>query len=109
MGLGRLANAFIDIITAEPTRDAEGFATQGDTVLASCRAYKEDRNGSLKWANRAAFSTATALFRFRRFPGLEVKPSMYISCGDGRYRIVSVEDLYGKGMYLNCLVEKADA
>jgi hypothetical protein len=109
MGLGKLGNTFIDIITTEPTTDAEGFATQGDTVLASCRAYKEDRNGSLKWANRAAFSTATALFRFRKLPGLEAKPSMYIPCEDGRYRIVSVEDVYGRGMYLNCLVEKADS
>jgi hypothetical protein len=89
-------------------KDAEGFVTHGDNILASQRAYKEDRHGSEKWANLAVFSTATALFRFRKLPGLEIVPSLYIVCKDGRYKILSVEDVHGKGIYWEVLAEKVD-
>jgi hypothetical protein len=98
-------NTFIDIIATEPVKDDEGFVTAGDTILASVRAYKEDRHGSEKWANRAAFSTATSLFRFRRIPSLVVDTSMVITCADGRYRIVSVQDVMGRNMYIETLCE----
>ena len=62
---------FVDIISDKPVKDSEGFTEKGDVILASVRAYKEDRHGSEKWANRAAFSQASALFRFRRIPNLE--------------------------------------
>lgn len=107
MSYGKM-NTFIEILTTEPVKDGEGFVNTGDTVLASLRAYKEDRHGNEKWANRAAFSTATALFRFRRTPGLEVTPSLYITCADGRYRILSVEDVKGRGMYIEVLAEKLE-
>jgi hypothetical protein len=99
---------FIELISTSPIKDAEGFATTGDTVLANLRAYKEERHGTKSWANRAAFSTATALFRFRRVPGLIVEPSMVIVCGGDRYRILSVEDVKGRGMYWECLCEKIE-
>jgi head-tail adaptor len=101
-------NTFIDIITTEPVKDDEGFVNTGDTVLASTRAYKEDRHGNEKWANRAAFSTATALLRFRRLPSLEIDASLYISCADGRYQILSAEDVKGRGMYIEVLAEKLE-
>jgi hypothetical protein len=35
-------NQFIDIVSPLPlTKDAEGFATQGETIIASVRAYVE--------------------------------------------------------------------
>ena len=102
MNLGRM-NQFIDIISITPVKDKEGFSAPGETVLASVRAYKEDRHGSLMWANRASFSTATALFRFRKIPGLKLVPSLYIACPDGRYKILSVEDVKGRGMYWEIL------
>ncbi len=107
MSFGKM-NALIDIITTEPTKDDEGFVSTGDTVLASVRAYKEERHGNEKWANRAAFSTATALFRFRKLPSLEITPSLYVSCADGRYRILSVEDVKGRGLYIEVLAEKLE-
>jgi len=100
--------SFINIITTEPGRDAEGFVSTGDNILASVRAYKEDRRGTTKWANMAAFSTATTLFRLRCIPGLEVKPSLYIACAGGRYRILSVENVRERGMYLVIMAEKIE-
>ena len=111
MSYGKM-NSFIDIITTEPARDAEGFVSTGDNILASVRAYKEDRRGSakwVKWANMAAFSTATTLFRFRCLPGIEVTPSLYIACAGGRYRILNVENVRERGMYLEALAEKIEA
>ena len=104
MSYGKL-NSFIDIITTEPVRDAEGFMSTGDNILASVRAYKEDRRGTAKWANMAAFSTATTLFRCRCLPGIDVTPSLYIVCDGGRYRILSVENVRERGMYLEILAE----
>lgn len=107
MSFGNM-KTFIDIIATEPVQDDEGFMRIGDKVLASVRAYKEDRHGNEKWANRATFSTATALFRFRRLPALAVDTSLVIVCDAGRYRILSVEDVRGRGMYIEALAEKLE-
>lgn len=103
LSFGKLASVFIDIIEQRSVTDAEGFSHMEDTVIASVRASKEDRHGSKAWANRAAFSSATAVFRFRTIPGITVKPEMTIVCGDGRYRILSVEDVGGRGLYYEVL------
>jgi head-tail adaptor len=105
MSYGKM-NTFIDLITMEPVKDSEGFVNTGDTILASVRAYKEDRHGNEKWANMAAFSEATSLFRFRKLTGIAVATDMVISCADGRYNILSVEDVRGRGMYLEVLAKK---
>jgi hypothetical protein len=108
ISLGKI-NTFIEIITAEPVKDAEGFVNTGDTVLAGIRAYKEERRGNEKWANMAAFSTATALFRFRKIPGLTVDTSHFIVCDSGRYRIISAEDVRGRKMYVELMCEKQES
>ena len=105
MSFGKM-NTFIDIISAEPVKDDEGFVNTGDTVLASVRAYKEDRHGNEKWANRAQFSEATDLFRFRCIPGIAVTTAMTIVNGDGRFEITSVEDVKGRGMYIEVLAKE---
>jgi head-tail adaptor len=97
MSYGKM-NTFIDIVSAAPSRDAEGFAACGDTVLVSVRAYKEEQRGSERWANMAAFSEATALFRFRRIPDVDVDAALIIVEGARRYNIVSAEDVRGRGM-----------
>lgn len=107
MSFGKM-NTFIDIISTAPIKDSEGFATIGDNILASVRAYKEDRHGSEKWTNMTAFSSASSLFRFRKIPGLEVTTEMVITCPDGRYQILSVEDVRGRGMYVEVLAEKLE-
>ena len=107
MSVGKMST-LCDIIFTEPVKDKEGFTTKVDTILASVRAYKEDRHGSEAWANRAAFSTATALFRFRRIPGVEIDTTLSIACADGRYRILSVEDVRSRGRYIEALCEKTE-
>ncbi|ABZ85472.1 phage head-tail adaptor, putative [Heliomicrobium modesticaldum Ice1] len=108
MGFGKM-NSFIDIITTVPVKDPEGFVGGGDTVLASIRAYKEDKHGNERWANMAAFSEASSLFRFRKPPGLDITTDNVIACADGRYNILSVEDVRGRGMYIEVLAKKVDA
>lgn len=65
----------VQLLSTEAVKDAEGFATQQDKVLAEVRAYHEARHGSERWANRAAFSEATDLFRFRSSPEWRSLPS----------------------------------
>ena len=71
VGFGKM-DSFITIASNEPTRDGEGFIANGDKALASVRAYREDKHGGEAWKNRAAFSNADTLFRFRAIPDLTV-------------------------------------
>lgn len=110
MSFGKM-NAFIDIISAEPVKDADGFVTKGDTILASVRANKETRNMSAKWERiigNAAFATVSAIFRFRKIPDFEVNSTLFISDADGRYNIVNAEDVHGRGIYVEVLAEKLE-
>lgn len=107
MSFGKM-NTFIDIISTEPIKDKDGFVAIGDNILASVCAYKEDRHGSERWANRASFSSATSLFRFRKISGLRVTNEMVIVCDDGRYQILSVDDVRNRGMYVEVLAEKIE-
>jgi len=104
MAFGKM-NQFIDIVSQEPAKDTEGFATNTDTVIASIRAYVEQRHGSEGWANRAAFTTATALFRFRKIPDVTVDATHVILWNGDRYRITSAEDVRNRGMYTEALAE----
>jgi head-tail adaptor len=107
MSFGKMT-AFIDIIQTEQSKDADGFVTSADTVLASVRAYREDRHGNELWANRAAWSAATSLFRFRKIPGVEIRPSLFITCSGERFRVLSAEDVRGRGMYIEVLAERLE-
>ena len=107
MSFGKM-NARISIVLSSPVKDAEGFATKDDCVLASVRAYKEERHGSERWANMAAFSTANAIFRFRKIPDVAVDATMFITDVYGRYRIISVQDVRGRGMYIEAICEKLE-
>ena len=102
-------NTFIDIVETRKVKDSEGFTSTEDVILASVRAYREGRHGSERWANLAAFSEATDLFRFRVIPGLSLTTSMFLVCEDGRFDITSVEDVKGRGMYLEVLAKKVVA
>jgi len=105
MSYGRM-NTLISIAREVVTKDMEGFATKTDEVIASVFAYREGRHGSQKWVNRAAFSEATDLFRFRVIPGLTVTTANVIQCGDDHFEITSVEDVKGRGMYIEVLAKK---
>ena len=105
MSFGKM-NTFIDIIKPVVTKDVDGFKNTSDEILASVRAYREGRHGSERWANRAAFSDATDLFQFRCIPGLKITTDMVITCADGRFEITSVEDVKGRGMYIEVLAKE---
>ena len=105
MSFGKM-NTFIDIIRPTITTDIAGFKQESDELLASVRAYREGRHGSEKWANRAIFTDATDLFRFRVVPGINVTTDMRIFCEGRTFEITSVEDVKGRGMYTEVLAKK---
>ena len=105
MSYGKM-NTFIDIIEKVTTKDPEGFRTEVDNIVASVRAYREGRHGNEKWANRAFFSEATDLFRFRCIPSITISTSMVIIHSDKRFEITSGEDVKGRGMYLEVLAKE---
>ena len=99
---------FIDIISTEPTKDADGFVIHGDTVLASVRAYFEQKNSTVKWHNMAQSDEVNAFFRLRAIPGIELTTRHVIVCEGKRYNIYSAENVKGRGMYLEVLAVSAD-
>lgn len=105
MSFGKM-NGFADIVKIRQVKDSEGFTHSENEVLASVRVYREGRHGSQRWANLAAFSEATDLFRFRCIPGLTVTTDQFLTTEDGRFNIVSVENVKGRGMYIEVLAKK---
>ena len=105
MSYGKM-NTFIDIIEKVTVKDHEGFKTEVDNIIASVKAYREGRHGNEKWANRASFSEATDLFRFRRIPGATITTAMVMVNKEGRFQITSVEDVKGRGMYIEVLAKE---
>ena len=105
MSFGKM-NVPISITVETIAKDTEGFATRTNNILASLHAYREGRHGSQKWVNRAAFSEATDLFCFRKIPGLTVTTEHVILCDGERYEITSVEDVKGRGMYIEVLAKR---
>ena len=99
-------NTFISIVEKQFTQDDEGFKTETDVTVAEVRAYREGRHGNEKWANRAQFSEATDLFCFRRIPNVTVTTAMVVVNNEGRFEITSVEDVKGRGMYIEVLAKE---
>ena len=99
---------FITIVTPTVQNDADGFPVLNsrDTTVASVRAYREGRHGSEAWRNRASFTDATDLYRFRVIPGKEIKTNMIIIDGNDRMQITSVEVIRGHGIYVECLTKE---
>ena len=108
MSYGKMKE-FIDIVKTTKTRDKAGFLGETQEVVVSVRAYKEGRHASEKWANRATFSEATDLFRFRVIPNVTITNDMSIICNGSNYEITSIEDVKGKGMYVEVLAKKVEA
>ena len=108
MSFGKM-NSFADIVKTKQVKDSEGFTHFEDEVLASVRVYREGRHGSQRWSNLAAFSEATDLFRFRCIPGLTVTTDHILVTENGRYDIVSVENVKGRGMYIEVLAKRSES
>ena len=105
MSFGKM-NTQIQITQKQVTLDGEGFQTEFNVVVATVRAYREGRHGSEKWANRAAFSEATDLFQFRTIPGVKITTDMRLFCDGSVFEITSVEDVKGRGMYIEALAKE---
>lgn len=108
MSFGKM-NGFADIVREKHTKDKAGFDKIEDEVLASVRVYREGRHGSTRWANLAAFSTVTDLFRFRCIPGVSICAGDFVVCAGGRFEITSVEDVKSRGLYTEVLAKKVEA
>lgn len=108
MSFGNM-NGFAELVAVKRVKDSEGFTTTVEEVLAAIRVYREGRHGSQRWANLAAFSEATDLFRFRCIPGLTVTTEHILVCDGERFEITSVEDVKGRGMYTEVLAKKVVA
>ena len=93
-------NVFLRIMSTEPVKDEEGFVTKGETLVASVRAYFEQKNSTEKWRNMAQGSEVNALFRIRYIPNLIITNKHIIICNNTRYNIYSVENVRNRGMYL---------
>ncbi|MDD4688513.1 MAG: head-tail adaptor protein [Eubacteriales bacterium] len=102
MSFGKL-NTQIQILTSQPTKDADGFVTNSDTQVAEVRAYFEQKNSTEKWLNMAQNSEVNALFRMRAIPNLTITNKHYILCGGIKYNIYSIENIRNRGMYLEIL------
>ncbi|MDU6305062.1 MAG: head-tail adaptor protein [Clostridium sp.] len=107
MSYGKM-NTLIEIISTEPVKDADGFVSHGDNVLASVRAYFEQKNSTEKWRNMSQNSEVNALFRLRVIPDFEFGTRHIIICEGKRYNIYSVENVRGRGMYLEVLAVSVD-
>ena len=101
-----MMQTFIEIYSTNSVKDEEGFVTKEDVFLLKTRAYKENRHGNEAWKNRASFTTATALFRFRKPPAIDISTTHVLVCKGEKYNILSVEDIREKSMYVEVLAEK---
>jgi len=108
MSYGKMKE-FVDIVIPSNSPDFAGFVGETMNKVVSVRAYKEGRHGSQKWANRATFSEATDLFRFRAIPNIEITEDMILICNDIKYEITSIENVKGRGMYIEVLAKKVVA
>lgn len=102
MSFGKM-NTRIEIIKKTHSTDEDGFAVNSDAVLATIKAYREQRGATEFWENRAVFSKATDLFQLRIIPNLEITSDMLIHCDGSEFEILSVDCLSGKGMYIEIL------
>ena len=93
------------IIRVINSKDTEGFSIETEEVIAEIRCYKEGRHGSERWANLASFSEATDSFRFRKIPGVKVTEELFIIFEEEKYDILSVENIRGRGIYLEVLAK----
>ena len=82
--LGKMSE-HIDLIRPVVTKDAAGFATTRDEVIASVRAFMQVRHASPAWVNRAAYTKADLLFRIRAIPGIKITEANQLRTWQVRY------------------------
>lgn len=106
MGLGKM-NGHLTILKKTVSTDSEGFKTETESVVAMTRAYHERRHGTVRWANLAAFSEATDLFRFRKIPRVRISADCILDYDGERYiPVAPPEDIKSRGMYIEILAKR---
>lgn len=105
MSFGKMTG-FLTILRKEYKTDDEGFKKETVDVVVQVRCYREGRHGSYRWANLAAFSEATDLFRFRRIPHFHFSTDYILVYNGERFKPLSVEDVKSRGMYVEVLAKK---
>lgn len=108
MSIGNM-KTFIELGIFCIEKDVDGFTSSVYHPVTSVRAYREGRHGSQRWANLATFSEATDLFRFRVIPGVNITTDYTLICGGETFDITSVENVKGRGMYIEVLAKKVVA
>lgn len=108
MSFGKMRE-IIEIYGKEIVTDAEGFTIVSNVLFTKVRGYREGRHGTERWANLAEFSETTDLFRIRKIPCMRVTVDNVLKCGEDWFEITSVEDVKGKGMYMEILAKKVEA
>ena len=110
MSVGRMARCFCTVKRTVKNVDSDGFGIDTEeTVAENVRCYREGRHGSERWVNLSSFSDVTDLFRFRTDPDKTITVDDILYCGSERFRICSVENIRGKGMYTEILAKKAES
>lgn len=107
MSFGKM-NGFAVIKSIQKEKDDEGFKKDTELVIATVRCYREGRHGSKKWMNLSAFTDATDLFRFRSIPNVRITTDYVLDYEGERFKIISVENVKGRGMYIEILAKKVD-
>ena len=105
MSYGRMSRT-LSIIRSTREADDEGFMRSTLSVIKTVRCYREGRHGSIRWANLATFSEATDLFRIRVIPKLDISTDYILECDGERYKPLSVENVRGRGMYVEILAKR---
>ncbi len=105
MSFGKM-NTFIEILEIISPKDEEGFTRKDEKCLYKVRAYLEERHGSLKWANMAAYTKANAIFQIRKIPGFEIRPGMILRCNRGNFKVISAELI--RSRYIELATEKIE-
>lgn len=108
MSYGKM-NGFAVIKQKLHGKDDDGFKKETEIVIATVRCYREGRHGSKRWANLASFTDATDLFRFRVIPDVTVTTDYVLDYEGERFKILSVENVKGRGMYLEVLARKVES
>lgn len=107
--MGIQLNKRVEVYKKEITSDLEGFTRKNKVSLGFTRMSREGRHGSQMWANYATFSEATDLFKCRRDPNIEITTSCFLLVDGVEYDILSVENVKGKGLYLEILAKRTEA
>lgn len=108
MSYGKM-NGFAVIKSIYKDKDEEGFAKDTELIIATVRCYREGRHGSKRWLNLSAFTDATDLFRFRVIPDIAITTDYVIDYEGERFKIISVENVKGRGMYIEVLAKKVES